>query len=104
MFFPPLPIASPMSPGFATKMTRPSFSSITQSCVVAPVVLSKRAMYFISSLVSLILGWSITFSQRPASRPQNPPAPDDDRGDRKRLIADRAQIQTGYGKDVDWNI
>src|SRR5260370_10215312 len=32
-------------------------------------------MYFIYSLVSLILGWSITFSQRPVSRPQSTPAP-----------------------------
>src|SRR6266487_55685 len=75
MFFPPFPIARPMSPGLATKIILSSFSSIIQSCVVAPVILSNRAMYFISSLVSLILGWSITFSQRPVSRLQNPPAP-----------------------------
>ena len=44
MFFPPFPIAKPMSPCFATNMILPSFSSMTQSCVVAPVMFSNSAM------------------------------------------------------------
>src|SRR5438093_8958442 len=104
MFFPPLPMARPISPGFATKMILSSFSSIIQSWVVAPVMLSKRAMYFISSLVSLILGWSITFSQRPVSRPPSRPPRGHQRGHREGFLADRPEIQTGPREDVDWNL
>src|SRR5881398_3081760 len=88
-------MTSPISPGFATKMILSSFSSIIQSWVVAPVMLSKRAMYFISSLVSLILGWSITFSQRPVSRPPSRPP-------RGRPARTPGRVSRRPPRDPDW--
>ena len=51
---PPLPIASPMSPFLTTNVTLESSSSMMQSFTIAPVILSKRAIYLISFALNLI--------------------------------------------------